>query len=153
MTLIPLGASIYVIYCHFYFDNAFAFMKIIDVWRHASTQSVFRAFIQAFDQGLAFRGFHNNINDLVIAVLALAALPFIFRRFGIAYGMYATALVVIPLMSSLMSFQRYILASFPHFMLLAHLGRNECDSHTASIELVAPSTKKTISANLPLECI
>lgn len=55
----------------------------------------------------------------MLVVVFLAAIPFVFKRFGAAYGVYAAVMVGIPLVGDA-SFQgagRYLIGSFPVFAL------------------------------------
>lgn len=124
LLLIPAGLGAYMLYLYLKFGDPLAFMTVQEVYRHGATGFILNAFTRFFDMGPSFRGFYNNTNDFVIAVLAIIALPFIFKRFGFELGLYSAILVAIPMMSSLISMQRLILPSFPHFLLLGQLGKN-----------------------------
>jgi hypothetical protein len=70
-----------------------------------------------------FRGEHTYAIRLVLQaalmVVFLVAIPFVFKRFGAAYGTYTAVLIGIPLLGDA-SFQgagRYLLGAFPVFAL------------------------------------
>ncbi|MDP8256119.1 MAG: mannosyltransferase family protein [Candidatus Alcyoniella australis] len=121
--LVPLGVALYALHCKQMFGDPLAFVQCQDIVRYSGGEP-WTAFVRFFEQAPAWRGFHNAWPDFFCAVLALLALPFIFLRLGAAQGIYASLLVLIPLCSSLISFQRMILVSFPHLLLLGQLGGN-----------------------------
>jgi hydrogenase/urease accessory protein HupE len=57
--------------------------------------------------------------DASLAVIAVGAMPAIYTRVRKSYGSYALLIVLIPLSGSLISFNRLLLPSFPHAILLA----------------------------------
>src|SRR5262245_48965110 len=64
-------------------------------------------------------GFGNSIFDVALALVAVAALPFIFFRMRPSYAIYAALVLLISLSGSIISFNRLLLPSFPHAILLA----------------------------------
>jgi hypothetical protein len=56
---------------------------------------------------------------LSIAALLLAAVPTVYRRFGLSYALYATLTVLLPAFSGLTSVERYVVVDFPVFAALA----------------------------------
>jgi len=77
-------------------------------------------FLEMWRTGPRLHAFNNSLFDAALALSALAAIPAIFRRVRVSYGWYALLIIVIPLSGSLMSFNRLLLPSFPHAILLAH---------------------------------
>jgi hypothetical protein len=65
--------------------------------------------------------FNNSLIDAILALGAIASLPALFARGPAGDAWYALVLVFVPLSESLMSFNRLLLPSFPHFILLARL--------------------------------
>jgi hypothetical protein len=122
LLLIPLGLGAFSYYCYVHFGDPLAFYARANLWRQGSG-GPWAAFQVFFNLGPTLRGIHNNWTDFIVAILALAGLPLIFRRLGTAYGLYASALTLIPLCSSLVGYQRMILVSFPHFLILGALGK------------------------------
>ena len=78
-----------------------------------------KAFVDFWNAGPRLHGFGNSILDVVLAVLAVAALPYIFFRMRPSYAVYAGLVVLISLSGSIISFNRLLLPSFPHAILLA----------------------------------
>jgi hypothetical protein len=63
--------------------------------------------------------FDSSLIDAALAVIALATLPAVYSRVRPSYACYSLLVVLIPLSGSLMSFNRLLLPSFPHAILLA----------------------------------
>jgi len=139
LLLIPLGLAAFAYFCNMRFHDPLAFVARQSRWRQGGS-SPWAAFQILFDAGPSLRGIRNNWSDLVIAVLALTGLPLVFRRLGTAYGLYASAMTLVPLCSGLMSFQRLILASFPHFLLLGTLGRSQLAFRTINLVFIVGMT-------------
>ena len=78
-----------------------------------------QAFVDFWNAGPHLHGFGNSILDAVLALAALTALPLIFSRMRPSYALYAMLVVFISLSGSLISFNRLLLPSFPHAILLA----------------------------------
>ena len=60
---------------------------------------------------------------LVIGVVFLAAVPWVYRRFGLPYALFAALVVLFPMTSGLTSLERYVMVDFPVFAALAMVGR------------------------------
>lgn len=56
---------------------------------------------------------------LGFALLFLAAVPLVYRRFGLPYALFAALVVLFPMTSGLTSMERYVLIDFPVFAALA----------------------------------
>jgi hypothetical protein len=78
-------------------------------------------FIDLWSAGPRWHTFDNSIVDAVLALVAVAAVPAIYAYVRPSYAWYALFIVLIPLSGSLMSFNRLLLPSFPHAILLARL--------------------------------
>lgn len=78
-------------------------------------------FIDLWHAGPRWHSYDNSIVDAVLALFAIAAIPAIYARVRPSYAWYALLIVLIPLSGSLMSFNRLLLPSFPHAILLARL--------------------------------
>src|SRR5262245_17798598 len=78
-------------------------------------------FVDMWRAGPRLHVFNNSLFDAGLALAALAAIPMIFRNLRASDGWYALLIVLIPLSGSLMSFNRLLLPSFPHAILLARL--------------------------------
>jgi Mannosyltransferase (PIG-V) len=80
-------------------------------------------FLEMWRAGPMLHEFNNSLVDAALALIAVAALPAIFTKVRLSYGWYALLVVMIPLSGSLMSFNRLLLPSFPHAILLARAVR------------------------------
>ena len=60
---------------------------------------------------------------LVIGVVFLAAVPWVYRRFGLPYALFAALVVLFPMTLGLTSLERYVMVDFPVFAALAMVGR------------------------------
>jgi len=136
LLLIPLGLAAFAGYCYTRLGEPLASYTRASLWRQGvgGPWAAFRLF---FDLGPALRGFYNSWIDFAVAILALAGLPLLFRRLGAAYGPYASAMILIPLCSGLAGFQRLVLASFPHFLILGTLGRTLMATRTITVFCIA----------------
>lgn len=56
---------------------------------------------------------------LGIGLLFLAAIPLVYRRFGLPYALFAALAVLFPMTSGLTSMERYVLIDFPVFAAVA----------------------------------
>jgi hypothetical protein len=78
-----------------------------------------QAFVGFWQSGPRWHGYDNSIFDASLAVAALASLVSVFKRLRLSYALYATASVLVPLSTSLVSFSRIVLGAFPCFVLVA----------------------------------
>jgi len=78
-----------------------------------------RPFVEMWRAGPRLHVFNNSLVDATLAATAIATLPAIFTKVRPSYGWYALLVVLIPVSGSLMSFNRLLLPSFPHAILLA----------------------------------
>ncbi len=76
-------------------------------------------FIDLWHAGPRLHAYDNSILDAALALIAVATLPAIYARMRPGYACYAFLIILIPLSGSLMSFNRLLLPSFPHAILLA----------------------------------
>jgi hypothetical protein len=76
-------------------------------------------FVELWYAGPRLHAFNNSLIDAALAIAAVATLPALFGRVRRSYAAYAVVAVLVPLSGSLMSFNRMLLASFPHAILLA----------------------------------
>jgi len=76
-------------------------------------------FINLWHAGPRLHTYDNSVVDAVLALVAVTSLPAIYARVRPSYACYAFLIVLIPLSGSLMSFNRLLLPSFPHAILLA----------------------------------
>lgn len=111
----PVGLLSFAGFCHLQFGNASAFLERQERWRGVMGPPW--TFLTEYFQEPRAHGRSGSTVDLVLALLALAVLPAVFRRLGVGLGLYSTAAVLIPLSSGLFSFSRLTLAAFPLFLV------------------------------------
>jgi len=116
--------------------NAWAFLHTEAQWnRHLSPAGPFGGIWDALS-GLgstpqstsSSHALAVDLESLCFLVLFLALLPFVWRRLGPAYGVFAAVSVLLPLSFPaddfpLLSFPRFGVVIFPFFLVLANLGR------------------------------
>jgi hypothetical protein len=112
----PLGLMAYGLFCRWRFEDAFAFVARQERWRGGLSAPW--TFLTEYFQGPRAHGQTGSTVDLLMALIALALLPAVFRRVGTGAGLFATAVVLLPLSSGLFSFSRLVLAAFPLFVVL-----------------------------------
>jgi hypothetical protein len=78
-------------------------------------------FVELWRARPRLHSFGNSLVDAALAAIAIATLPAIFRQLRASYACYALLILAIPLSGSLISFNRLLLPSFPHAILLARL--------------------------------
>jgi len=125
LLLAPLGLLFYVAYLWWQFGNPLAFIEVLRApgWdQPPSPNTWFKLFF--------FRTLAENpplgITSLRLIVqagatlAALALVPAVYRRFGLAYATYSLLVVALPAISSkdFVGMGRYVLAAFPCFAVL-----------------------------------
>jgi hypothetical protein len=78
-----------------------------------------RPFIMLWQEGAQLHSFDHSLFDAALALVAVATLPLVYARVRPSYACYAGLVVLIPLSGTLISFNRLLLPSFPHAILLA----------------------------------
>ena len=78
-----------------------------------------KPFVDLWYAGARLHAYDRSIVDAVLALVAVAALPAIFKHLRPSYAIYAFLIVLVSLSGSLISFNRLLLPSFPHAILLA----------------------------------
>ncbi len=111
----PAGLLAFAGFCQWQFGDATAFLARQERWRGAIGPPW--TFLTEYLQQPRAHGGSGSTVDLAVALLALAVLPAVFRRLGVGLGLYATAVLLIPLSSGLFSFSRLVLAAFPLFLM------------------------------------
>lgn len=113
------GVGGYAGWLWYRFGNPLAFVSAQGEWGQPpgwATWSKHKAFVALGD--FSFDLFHVRIVvHMALALAALALLPLVFRRLGRAYGAYAAATLVVPVLTSadFVGVGRYVIAAFPCF--------------------------------------
>jgi hypothetical protein len=105
----------------------FAVAAFGDPWAALSGQAAIRGpmaapwqpFIDLWHAGPRLHAYGNSVLDAALALIAVTTIPAIYARVRPSYACYAFLIILIPLSGSLMSFNRLLLPSFPHAILLA----------------------------------
>ncbi len=134
LLLAPLGLLGYCAYLWVRFDRPLAFIDAQAGWKQPpgpatwAKVSWFRSMAKAPFLG---PGQLHLLGNAAIAIVALCLLPRVFRRFGRAYGVYSSILVVGAALSTkdFIGMARYVLPAFP---LFAVVGAGAA-AHSASI--------------------
>jgi hypothetical protein len=115
---VAAAAVAYVVLAWIVFGNPLAVVEM-----QASVRGDFSApwqpFVDMWRTGPRLHAFNNSLIDAVLALAALASLPVLFATLPIGYACYALVVIIVPVSQSLMSFNRLLLPSFPHAILLA----------------------------------
>ena len=123
LLLAPLGLVGYCAYLGVRFGSPFAFVQAQAGWKQEpgpatwAKLSWFRSMARAPFLG---PGQLHLLGNAAVAVAALWLLPAVFRRFGRAYGVYTTILVVAAALSTkdFIGMARYVLPAFPLFAVV-----------------------------------
>jgi hypothetical protein len=99
------------------FGNAFAMFPTQAAIR-GGLGPPWRPFIELWEAGPELHEFNNSLFDATLALLAVAALPVMWRRLRRSEAAFASVLLLVTLAGSLISFNRLLLQSFPHVILL-----------------------------------
>jgi hypothetical protein len=117
-----LGFAGFLIFCWIHYGDPLYFSRLQPSWRR-SEAGFFAAVAEFFRSGPVLRAYYNSWIDFGLAFFAIITLPLIYLRYGLALGLFSTIVIFLPINYGFMSFARYFLASFPHFMLLADWGK------------------------------
>jgi hypothetical protein len=113
---IPLAIGTYMLFCERLFGDPLVLLHRQARWR-GGLSGPWQAFVRWWDAGPTAHGAHGSTFELVVAVLAIALLPWIVRRLRPSYSLYTIAALVLALSSTLWSFSRLALTLFPYFIL------------------------------------
>lgn len=113
---IPLALGGYMLFCQRVFGDPLVLLRRQARWRGAFS-GPWQAFVRWWEAGPTAHGAHGSTFEFVVAVLALALLPWMVRRLRPSYSLYTIAALVLALGSTLWSFSRLALTLFPYFIL------------------------------------
>jgi hypothetical protein len=113
---IPLAIGAFMLMCQRVFGDPLALLHRQQRWRGALS-GPWQAFTRWWQAEPTAHGAHGSTFELIVAVLVLACLPLMVRRLRPSYWIYATAVLVVALGSTLWSFSRLALTIFPLFVL------------------------------------
>jgi hypothetical protein len=129
LALVPLGTLAYLVYNYFQWGDFFAPMHVSDAaWRRGGlrweglSQGIYLlthpdAWLNGTDYKPLLFGLYS-----VLALLFLISLPFIWRKLGPIYTLYAVLAILVPIITDdvMVSVGRYLSVVFPTFIVLAH---------------------------------
>jgi hypothetical protein len=136
LLLAPLGLVAYCGYLGARFGRPFAFVQAEAGWKQAPGPATwlkvswFREMARApyLDPGHL-----HLVGNAVVAVVAIGLLPRVFRRFGPAYGVYTSVLVVGAALSTrdFIGMGRYVVPAFPLFAVVGIAAARDPDPRRA----------------------
>ncbi|MGE3843384.1 MAG: hypothetical protein AB7I50_17575 [Vicinamibacterales bacterium] len=112
------GVALYLLGASLTFGDALATFHSQEATRAPVTWP-WVALITGFREGLSWNSYDRPLLDGLLSAAAVLALPFVFTSLGWFEGCLASALVLVPLSSGLISFSRLVLPAFPLFVLAA----------------------------------
>jgi hypothetical protein len=129
IALTPLGTLAYLTYCYVQWGDFFAPMKVSEAaWRRGAlrwdglNQGIYllahpNAWLNGTDYKPLLFGLYS-----VLALLFLISLPFIWRKLGPIYTLYAALAILAPILTDdvMVSVGRYLSVVFPTFIVLAY---------------------------------
>lgn len=114
-TALALGG--FAAWCHARYGSWAPFLERQTRWR-GPTGGPWRAFVRYFENPQV-HGAHNSTIDFVVAVAAVIAIPWLWRRLRPADALYGTVAILLPLGSTLWSFSRFAASIYPLHALWA----------------------------------
>ena len=133
----PAGTVAFSLYCFRAFGDPLAWVHRQERWR-GLLSGPWRAFQRFTEQPPQIHGAHNSLLELVTALAFLAALVPMVRRFPRSWGTHALISVLVPLCSTLWSFGRLSLLTFPAFALAGEASRRHPRFLHAYLSLCLP---------------
>jgi hypothetical protein len=113
---IPLAMGAYMLFCERIFGDPLVLLHRQARWR-GGLSGPWQAFVRWWEAGPTAHGAHGSTFELVVAVLAIALVPWMVRRLRPSYSLYTIAALLLALGSTLWSFSRLALTLFPYFIL------------------------------------
>jgi Gpi18-like mannosyltransferase len=144
VVFIPLGMSLYCLYCLHKFGSLLEFAEVQINWGRSTTwpwTGLFSAFYQLFI-GQKFGSFYEAhiLLDLAATLAAIYFAALSWRKLPLSFAIWISLLVFLTLCSAashapdpLVSNQRFILEMFPAFFLLAELSSKRSRLHNACL--------------------
>jgi hypothetical protein len=133
----PAGTAAFSLFCLKTFGDPLAWMHRQERWRGAIS-GPWRAFQRFAQQPPQLHGAHNSLLELSFALVFLAALPTMMRRFPRSWATHALITILVPLGSTLWSFGRISLSTFPAFALAGKAFDNRTGLLNAYLSVALP---------------
>jgi Gpi18-like mannosyltransferase len=125
--IIPLGLIIYMVFLQLNFERPMAFIETQAAWGRQNIGPL-AVIIKSFNMlaaGTVNKGWLTNFWNLASLLVFLSIVPFIWSKIGEGYAIYVLIMLLVPSSSATGSMIRYVLTSFPAFMILGWWGRKE----------------------------
>ena len=125
--IIPLGLLIYMVFLQLNFERPLAFIETQAAWgrQNIGPLAVIIKSVKMLAAGTVNKGWLTNFWNLASLLVFLSIVPFIWSKIGEGYAIYVLIMLLIPSASATGSMIRYVLTSFPAFMILGWWGRKE----------------------------
>jgi hypothetical protein len=127
IAIIPLGLLAYMFFLKQNFDRPLAFIETQAAWgrENIGPVEVIKKNISYILAGELNKGRITSIWNLTALLGFLALTPFIWWKLGEGYAIYVLIQMLVPSASATGSIIRYVLTSFPAFILLGDWGRRD----------------------------
>jgi hypothetical protein len=129
LALVPLGTLAYLVYNYFQWGDFLAPMHVSDAawrrgglrWEGLSQGAYLLTHPDAWLNGTDYKPLLFGLYS-VLALFFLISLPFIWRKLGPIYTLYAVLAILVPIITDdvMVSVGRYLSVVFPTFIVLAH---------------------------------
>ena len=133
----PAGLAAFSAYCLREFGDPLVWAERQQRWR-GGISGPWEAFRRFLESSPRLHGAHNSILELMFALAFLLALFPVLRRTPRSWGTYALLTVLVPLSSTLWSFGRLSLLTFPVFAWLGSTLRRDPAALAAYLSLALP---------------
>ncbi len=135
IAIIPLGLIAYIYFLQRNFERPLAFIETQAAWgrQNVGPVSVIVQNIKLLLSTTVNKSWMTNFWNTTTLLAFLVMVPFIWIRLGEGYAIFVLLILLIPSASATSSIIRYVLTSFPAFMLLGWWGRRESVDRTMLI--------------------
>jgi len=126
LLIAPVGFVGYSAYLWARFRRPFAFIQAESTWHQAPGPHTWLKldWFQVMIHHPYLNGNHGHLlASMLVTLMALAMVPTVFRRFGVAYGIYSLLLILVSAASTrnFVGMGRYVIAAFPCYGAAAYL--------------------------------
>jgi hypothetical protein len=118
-TAVAGAVTVYLGLAAHWFGNPLHFVEV-QQWYRGETTWPWQAFV-AWSHDPIWHGYANSTMDAVVSLGAIALAIVAALRWNLSYGLYALAVVIVPLTTGLTSLSRLVLPAFPCLVALALL--------------------------------
>ena len=135
ISIIPLGLFAYVYFLQINFERPLAFIETQAAWgrQNIGPVAVIIQSIKFLLNTTLNKSWMTNFWNTSTLLVFLAMVPFIWIRLGEGYAVFVLLMLLVPSASATGSIIRYVLTSFPAFILMGWWGRREYVDRTLMI--------------------